>query len=165
MMEGFANIVLRAMFVENLALAFLLGMCTYLAVSRRVTTAFGLGIAVVAVQSITVPLNNAIYHGLLAPGALSWLGFGGSWSVTGSSPMRRSTFRSACRIAPAARPRRPCGSSHETWPRLSRAESCSTPSSRERSGGSNALSSTPAPKRPARSCASPGESRLAWGSC
>ena len=75
-MESLANLVLRAMFVENLALAFLLGMCTYLAVSKRVETAIGLGIAVVAVQVITVPLNNAIYQLLLAPGALWWLGYG-----------------------------------------------------------------------------------------
>lgn len=75
-MESLANLVLRAMFVENLALAFLLGMCTYLAVSKRVETAIGLGIAVVAVQVITVPLNNLIYQFLLAPGALSWLGYG-----------------------------------------------------------------------------------------
>ena len=75
-MEGFANIVLRAMFVENLALAFLLGMCTYLAVSKRVATAAGLGLAVIAVQVITVPLNNLIYQTLLTPGALTWLGLG-----------------------------------------------------------------------------------------
>jgi len=75
-MGELANIVLRAMFVENLALAFLLGMCTYIAVSKRVETAVGLGMAVVAVQVITVPLNNAIYQVLLAPGALNWLGYG-----------------------------------------------------------------------------------------
>ena len=74
-------------------------------------------------------LTLVLILGKEAGGARSWLGFGGSWSVTGSSPMRRSTFRSACRIAPAAGPRRPCGSSHETWPRLSRVESGSTPSS------------------------------------
>ena len=76
MNETFLNIVLRAMFVENLALAFLLGMCTYLAVSKRVQTAFGLGLAVVAVQTITVPLNNLVYQWVLAPGAAAWLGFG-----------------------------------------------------------------------------------------
>lgn len=76
-MESLVNLVLRAMFVENLALAFLLGMCTYLAVSKRVETAIGLGLAVVAVQVITVPLNNAIYQLLLAPGALAWAGYGG----------------------------------------------------------------------------------------
>jgi len=74
-MEGFFNIILRAMFVENLALTFLLGMCTYIAVSRRVETAIGLGIAVIVVQTITVPLNNLLYRYLLAPGALSWAGF------------------------------------------------------------------------------------------
>jgi Na+-transporting NADH:ubiquinone oxidoreductase subunit E len=73
-MEAFLNLLLRAIFVENLALAFLLGMCTYLAVSKRVQTAIGLGLAVIAVQSITVPLNNAIYQVALAPGALHWLG-------------------------------------------------------------------------------------------
>lgn len=73
-MESLLNIVVRAMLVENLALVFLLGMCTYLAVSKRVETALGLGIAVTAVQTLTVPLNNAIYELLLAPGALAWAG-------------------------------------------------------------------------------------------
>ena len=73
-MEGVLDIVVRAMLVENLALVFLLGMCTYLAVSKRVETALGLGIAVTAVQTLTVPLNNAIYELLLAPGALAWAG-------------------------------------------------------------------------------------------
>ena len=75
-MSEFANIVLRAMFLENLALVFLLGMCTYIAVSRRVATAIGLGIAVIVVQLITVPINNLIYQFLLAPGALAWAGLG-----------------------------------------------------------------------------------------
>lgn len=68
------EIVFRAIFVENLALNFLLGMCTYVAVSQRVATAVGLGIAVTLVQTITVPLNNLLYGLLLAPGALRWLG-------------------------------------------------------------------------------------------
>jgi len=75
-MTELINIVLRAMLVENLALVFLLGMCTYIAVSRRVETAIGLGIAVIAVQLITVPVNNLIYQHLLAPGALAWAGLG-----------------------------------------------------------------------------------------
>lgn len=75
-MESLPGIVLRAMFVENLALGFLLGMCTYLAVSRRVETAVGLGLTVVAVQTLTVALNNAVYQLLLAPGALAWAGLG-----------------------------------------------------------------------------------------
>lgn len=74
MKADLANILLRAVFVENLALNFLLGMCTYVAVSQRVATAVGLGIAVTAVQTVTVPLNNLIYRHLLAPGALSWTG-------------------------------------------------------------------------------------------
>jgi len=70
------TIVFRAIFVENLALNYLLGMCTYIAVSQRVTTAVGLGIAITIVQTISVPLNNLIYEYLLAPAALSWLGLG-----------------------------------------------------------------------------------------
>jgi len=73
-MTDFINVMLYAMFVENLALVFLLGMCTYLAVSKRVETAIGLGVAVIAVQTLTVPLNNLIYQWVLAPGALSWAG-------------------------------------------------------------------------------------------
>ena len=75
-MVDLLNIVLRAMFVENLALAFLLGMCTYIAVSKRVETAIGLGVAVIVVQTITVPVNNLIYRYLLSPGALDWAGLG-----------------------------------------------------------------------------------------
>lgn len=73
-MGALFDLALRAMLLENLALVFLLGMCTYLAVSKRVETAIGLGIAVTAVQTLTVPLNNAIYQLLLAPGALAWAG-------------------------------------------------------------------------------------------
>lgn len=73
-MAEFFNIVMRAMVVENLVLVFLLGMCTFVAVSKRVETAVGLGIAVLVVELITVPANNLIYNYLLAPGALSWAG-------------------------------------------------------------------------------------------
>ena len=65
---------IQAAFVENLALAFFLGMCTFLAVSKKVETAIGLGAAVVVIQTITVPVNYLIYTYLLAPGALSWAG-------------------------------------------------------------------------------------------
>ncbi|MDY0169799.1 MAG: NADH:ubiquinone reductase (Na(+)-transporting) subunit E [Thermoguttaceae bacterium] len=75
MFEHYLSIFLTAVFIENLALAFFLGMCTFLAVSRRVETAVGLGIAVVVVQSITVPANNLIYQFVLKEGALGWLGF------------------------------------------------------------------------------------------
>jgi len=73
-MEAYANLVMQAAAVENLALAFSLAMGTSLAVSKRVETAIGLGIAVVAVQTITVPVNYLIYSYLLAPGALAWAG-------------------------------------------------------------------------------------------
>lgn len=74
MMSDLAIIIFRAIFVENLALNFLLGVCTYVAVSQRVATAIGLGMAVTVVQTITVPLNNLIYRNLLAPEALQWAG-------------------------------------------------------------------------------------------
>ena len=74
MLEHYLSLFLKAVFVENLALAFFLGMCTFLAVSKKVETAMGLGVAVVVVQSITVPANNLIYNHLLKRGALSWAG-------------------------------------------------------------------------------------------
>lgn len=73
-MERYANIFVDAVFPGNLALALFLGMCTFLAVSKNVKTAFGLGIAVTVIQTITVPVNNIIYQYLLQPGALSWTG-------------------------------------------------------------------------------------------
>ncbi|MFW6170655.1 MAG: NADH:ubiquinone reductase (Na(+)-transporting) subunit E [Planctomycetota bacterium] len=74
MWEEHLSLIVKAIFVENLALGFFLGMCTFLAVSKNVSTAFGLGMAVIVIQGITVPANNLIYQYLLAPGALSWLG-------------------------------------------------------------------------------------------
>jgi Na+-transporting NADH:ubiquinone oxidoreductase subunit E len=74
--DTYLNIFLRSIFIENMALAYFLGMCTFLAVSKNVKTAIGLSIAVVVVQTITVPVNNLIYQFLLADGALSWLGSG-----------------------------------------------------------------------------------------
>ncbi len=76
-MEHYLNILIRSVFIENMALAFFLGMCTFLAVSRKVDTALGLGVAVVVVQTITVPANNLIFQHLLKAGALDWAGFGG----------------------------------------------------------------------------------------
>ncbi len=73
-MEAYLSLFVRSVFIENLALSFFLGMCTFLAVSKKVETAMGLGVAVVVVQSITVPVNNLILEFLLAPGALAWLG-------------------------------------------------------------------------------------------
>jgi Na+-transporting NADH:ubiquinone oxidoreductase subunit E len=74
MLEHYISLFVKAVFIENMALAFFLGMCTYLAVSKEVTTALGLGIAVVVVQGITVPVNNLIYNSVLAEGALAWAG-------------------------------------------------------------------------------------------
>lgn len=74
MIEHYLGLLLQAVFVENLALSFFLGMCTFLAVSNRINTAFGLGIAVIIVQTITVPANNLIYRYVLQEGALSWAG-------------------------------------------------------------------------------------------
>ena len=71
---GYISIILRSIFVENILLAFFLGMCSYLAVSKRVDSALGLGLAVIFVLGITVPLNWIIYTFVLAPGALSWAG-------------------------------------------------------------------------------------------
>ncbi len=76
-MEAYISLFIKAVFVENLALAFFLGMCTFLAVSKKISTAMGLGIAVLIVQVITVPVNNIIYHSLLKEDALSWMGVTG----------------------------------------------------------------------------------------
>lgn len=78
MLEQYLSLFIRAVFVENLALAFFLGMCTFLAVSKDVKTAIGLGIAVVVIQTITVPANNLIFQYLLKEDALSWAGLGGT---------------------------------------------------------------------------------------
>ena len=72
-MEHYLNIAIRSMFLENMALAFFLGMCSFLACSKKVETAIGLGAAVVFVQVLTVPLNNLILRYLLSEGALAWV--------------------------------------------------------------------------------------------
>lgn len=71
MWQHYANIFITAVFIENLALAFFLGMCTFLAVSNKVSTALGLGVAVIVVQGVTVPLNHLLFVGLLQEN--SWL--------------------------------------------------------------------------------------------
>jgi Na+-transporting NADH:ubiquinone oxidoreductase subunit E len=75
-MNALFELLLRSVFLDNLALSFFLGMCTFLAVSKRVDTAFGVGLAMMFVQTVTVPVNNLIYNQLLAPGALAWAGLG-----------------------------------------------------------------------------------------
>jgi Na+-transporting NADH:ubiquinone oxidoreductase subunit E len=73
-MENYLSLFVRAVFVENLALSFFLGMCTFLAISKRIETAIGLGAAVIVVQGITVPVNHLIFEYLLQDGALAWAG-------------------------------------------------------------------------------------------
>ncbi len=73
MLEHYLSLATKAIFVENMALAFFLGMCSFLAVSKKVDTAVGLGAAVTFVLTVTVPLNNLIYNYLLREGALSWI--------------------------------------------------------------------------------------------
>ena len=75
-MNALFELLLRSVFLDNLALSFFLGMCTYLAISKKIETAIGLGAAVVVVQTITVPVNYLIVTFLLAPGALAWAGLG-----------------------------------------------------------------------------------------
>lgn len=73
-MEHYLSLFVSAIFVENMALMMFLGMCTFLAVSKKVDTALGLGVAVIVVQTITVPVNNLIFNYLLKDGALAWAG-------------------------------------------------------------------------------------------
>jgi Na+-transporting NADH:ubiquinone oxidoreductase subunit E len=68
------ELFVQSVFQENLALTFFLGICTFLAVSKRVETAFGLGLAMIVVQSVTVPVNYLIFQGLLIEGAWAWVG-------------------------------------------------------------------------------------------
>ena len=72
-MEHFISLFVKAIFIENMALAFFLGMCTFLALSKDIKTAVGLGVAVIVVLAITVPVNNLILTGLLQEGALTWI--------------------------------------------------------------------------------------------
>lgn len=73
MWESYLSLAIKAIFVENMALAFFLGMCSFLAVSKKVDTAMGLGVAVVFVLGICTPLNNLVYQYLLKEGSLTWL--------------------------------------------------------------------------------------------
>jgi Na+-transporting NADH:ubiquinone oxidoreductase subunit E len=78
MVEHYLGLLVRAIFIENMALAFFLGMCTFLAISKKIATSIGLGIAVIVVLAITVPANNLIYQYLLKEGALAWTGIAGA---------------------------------------------------------------------------------------
>ena len=74
MFEYYLSLFIKAVFIENMALVFFLGMCTFIAISKKIETAIGLGVAVIVVQVITVPVNNLIFQYLLADGALAWAG-------------------------------------------------------------------------------------------
>ncbi len=80
-MEHYLSLFVASVFVENMALAFFLGMCTFLAVSKKVSSAFGLGIAVIVVLTVTVPVNNLVYSFLLQEGALTWTGISGAENI------------------------------------------------------------------------------------
>jgi len=73
-MEYYLSLLVRSVFIENMALAYFLGMCTFIAISKKIQAAVGLGIAVIVVLAITVPVNNLILKFLLADGALAWAG-------------------------------------------------------------------------------------------
>lgn len=73
-MGHYIDIIYTSIFLENLPLSFFLGMCTFLAISKQVKSAIGLGAAVLVIQVITVPINNLILNHVLKPGALTWLG-------------------------------------------------------------------------------------------
>lgn len=81
MFEQYLSLFIKAVFVENMALAFFLGMCTFLAVSKKMTSSIGLGVAVVVVLTITVPANNLIFNYLLREGALTWTGLEGAENI------------------------------------------------------------------------------------
>ncbi len=74
-MEHYLSLFVRSVFIENMALAFFLGMCTFLAISKKIQAAIGLGVAVIVVLTLTVPVNNLIYTYLLREGALAWAGY------------------------------------------------------------------------------------------
>ena len=80
-MEHYLSLFVRSVFIENMALSFFLGMCTFLAISKKIQAALGLGIAVIVVLVITVPANSLLYTYLLADGALAWTGIEGMENI------------------------------------------------------------------------------------
>ena len=80
-MEHYLSLFVRSVFIENMALSFFLGMCTFLAISKKVQAAMGLGIAVIVVLVVTVPANYMIFKYLLTEGALVWTGIDGMEKV------------------------------------------------------------------------------------
>jgi Na+-transporting NADH:ubiquinone oxidoreductase subunit E len=90
MLEHYLSLAVKAIFVDNMALAFFLGMCSFLAVSKRVDTASGLGAAVTFVLTVTTPLNALMYNYLLKEGALTWIN--PAWSGVDLSFVRFLAF-------------------------------------------------------------------------
>jgi len=90
MLEHYLSLAVKAIFVENMALAFFLGMCSFLAVSKKVDTSLGLGAAVTFVLTVTTPLNYLVYNYLLKEGALTWLN--PAWSSVDLSFVRFLAF-------------------------------------------------------------------------
>lgn len=74
-MEHYLSLFIRTVFIENMALVFFLGMCTFIVISKKVSTAVGLGVAIIVVLGITTPISNLIYNNLLREGALAWAGY------------------------------------------------------------------------------------------
>lgn len=73
-MDHYIQLFLKSVFVENLALAYFLGMCTFIAISKNVKTAVSLGVAVIVIMGLTIPANNVLWQFLIKPGALKWMG-------------------------------------------------------------------------------------------
>ena len=73
-MEYYLSLLVRSIFIDNIALSMFLGMCTFIALSKKIDAAIGLGIAVIVVQTVTVPVNNLLFTYFLADGALDWAG-------------------------------------------------------------------------------------------
>jgi Na+-transporting NADH:ubiquinone oxidoreductase subunit E len=80
-MEHYLSLFIRSVFIENMALSFFLGMCTFLAISKKIQTAISLGVAVVFVQTLTVPVNAVLWQYMLKEGGLSWTGIAGIETV------------------------------------------------------------------------------------
>ena len=73
-MEYYLSLLVRSIFIDNIALSMFLGMCTFIALSKKIDAAIGLGVAVIVVQTVTVPVNNLLFTYFLADGALDWAG-------------------------------------------------------------------------------------------
>ena len=73
-MEHYFSLLVRSIFIDNIALSLFLGMCTFIALSKKINAALGLGLAVIVVQTVTVPANNILLNYFIGEGALAWIG-------------------------------------------------------------------------------------------